>query len=358
MHGIARYSYNLIENIAEIDTENEYILLSGYTELQVFSSRYKKFKFINCNTPLYSIQEQLIIPPILKREKADLYHSPTFSAPIYQPCKVIMTVHDMIHLISGKSIHKLYYKHIVKRAMMKAAAVITVSEHSKSDIIKWIGIPEKKIHVTYNGIEERFKPSLDKTSPDEIKKGYGIPDRYILFVGNQKPHKNSIGTLKAFKMAVEKERLPHYLILVGIKKDIIEDKNNGIGDEFNNRIICIDNLTDDDLIKLYQSADLFLLPSLYEGFGLPMLEAMACGVPVITSNRTSIPEVVGNAAVMVNPENIDEIANAVCRVLQDENLKMDLVKKGLERAKVFSWKKMAEETVRLYERAYESSNNS
>lgn len=357
MHGIARYSYNLIENIAEIDTENEYILLSGYTELQVFSSRYKNFKFIKCNTPLYSIREQLIIPPILKRERADLYHSPTFSAPIYQPCKVIMTVHDMIHLISGKSIHKLYYKNIVKRAMMKAAAVITVSEHSKCDIIKWIGIPEKKIHVTYNGIEERFKPSPDKTLPDEIKKGYGISDRYILFVGNQKSHKNVTVILKAFKMAVEKERLTHHLILVGIKEDIIEDKKNEIGDKFNNRIIYIDNLTDDDLIKLYQFADLFLSPSLYEGFGLPMLEAMACGIPVITSNRTSIPEVTGDAAILVDPENIQEIANAIGKVLKDENLRKDLIRKGLERAKMFSWKKMAEETLELYERTYESSNN-
>ena len=357
MHGIARYSYNLIENIAEIDTENEYILLSGYSELQVFSSRYKNFKFIKCNTPLYSVQEQLIIPPILKRENIDLYHSPTFSAPIYQPCKVIMTVYDMIHLIFGRPIHRLYYKYIAKRAMTKALCIITLSEYSKNDIVKWLGIPQEKIYVTHSGVDKRFKPTGDAAMPDEIKKRFGISNRYILFVGNQKPHKNSIGTLKAFKMAVKKERLPHYLILVGIKKDIIEDKNNGIGDEFNNRIICIDNLTDNDLIKLYQSADLFLLPSLYEGFGLPMLEAMACGVPVITSNRTSIPEVTGNAAILVDPENIQEIANAICKVLKDENLKSDLIRKGLKRAKMFSWRKMAEETLELYKRVYESSNN-
>lgn len=352
MHGIARYSYNLIENMAEIDTENKYILLSGYPELQVFSSRYKNFKFIKCNTPLYSIQEQLIIPPILKREKADLYHSPTFSAPIYQPCKVILTVHDMIHLISGKSIHKLYYKNIVKRAMMKAAAVITVSENSKSDIVKWIGIPEKKVYVTYNGIEERFKPSSDKTLPDKIKKGYDISDRYILFVGNQKPHKNVEGILKAFKTAIERGDIQHYLILAGVKRDFVKAEG-GLAD----KVICIDIHSDDDLIKLYQSADLFLAPSLYEGFGLPLLEAMACGIPVITSNRASIPEVVGDAAIMVNPEDIDEIANAVCRVLKDENLKSDLIRKGLKRAKMFSWRKMAEETLELYKRVYESSNN-
>jgi len=242
--------------------------------------------------------------------------------------------------------------------MTKALCIITLSEYSKNDIVKWLGIPQEKIYVTHSGVDKRFKPTGDAAMPDEIKKRFGISNRYILFVGNQKPHKNSIGTLKAFKMAVKKERLPHYLILVGIKKDIIEDKNNGIGDEFNNRIICIDNLTDNDLIKLYQSADLFLLPSLYEGFGLPMLEAMACGVPVITSNRTSIPEVTGNAAILVDPENIQEIADAICKVLKDENLKSDLIRKGLEQAKMFSWKRMAEETIKLYMRGYESSNNS
>jgi glycosyltransferase involved in cell wall biosynthesis len=342
MHGIARYAYNLIKNLAEIDTENEYILLSGYEELRDFCSRYKNFRFVRCNTPLYSIQEQFIIPLILKREKVDIYHSPTFSAPIYQPCRVIITLYDMMHFVFGKFIHKLYYKYLLKRAIVKALCIVTISEYSKMDIVKWLGIPQDKIYVRYCGIEERFKPSDNTTVPDEIKNKYGISGQYILFVGNPKPHKNLNGTVKAFKIAAENGGLKHSLVVVGIE--------GRAADDLNDKVIFIKSCNDDDLIKLYQSADLFLAPSLYEGFGLPILEAMACGVPVITSDRTSIPEVVGDAAIMVNPEDIDEIANAVCRVLKDENLKGDLIRKGLERAKMFSWRKMAEETIKLYMR--------
>jgi glycosyltransferase involved in cell wall biosynthesis len=352
MHGIARYTYNLIKNLPDIDAKNEYVLLSSYDKLIDFFSRYKNFRFVKCNAPLYSIQEQFKIPKILKREGVDIYHSPTFSAPIYQPCKTIITVHDTIHLIFGKSIHRLYYRYIVKPAMVRASHIITVSEYSKADIVKYLGIPKEKVYVTYNGIDERFRPAHNKTT-DNIKKKYGIFSRYILFVGNQKPHKNVDNILKAFKTAMEKDRLNHLLILAGVKNSYIKT-----GGDLDRQIVYINNHTDDDLIELYQSADLFLSPSLYEGFGLPMLEAMACGVPVITSNRTSIPEVTGDAAVLVDPENIEEIANAICRVLLDENLKRDLIKKGLERARVFSWRKMAEETLELYKRAYESSNNS
>ncbi|MBI5748887.1 MAG: glycosyltransferase family 4 protein [Nitrospinae bacterium] len=351
MHGIARYTYNLIKNLSDIDTKNEYVMLSNHDRLIDFSSGYKNFKLVRCNTPLYSIQEQFKIPKILKREGADIYHSPTFSAPLYQQCKTIMTVHDMIHLVFGKSIHRLYYRYIVKTAMMKASSIITVSEYSKTDIVKYLGIPKEKIYVTYNGIDEKFRPVHNKTI-DNIKKKYGIFSRYILFVGNQKPHKNVDNILKAFKMAMEKEGLNHHLILVGVKNGYIK-----IAGELDKRVIYINNHTDDDLVELYQSADLFLSPSLYEGFGLPMLEAMACGVPVVTSNRTSIPEVTGNAAILADPENIQEIANAICKVLKDENLKSDLIRKGLEQAKMFSWKRMAEETLELYKRVYESSNN-
>ena len=342
MHGIARYAHNLIKNIAELDNRNEYLLLSGNKELMDFSTRFRNIKFIKCNIPLYSLQEQFAIPSILKREKVELYHSPTFTAPVHQPCKTIMTVYDIIHLIFGNSIHKLYYKLIVKKAMMKSACIITVSENSKKDIVNWFNIPHEKIYVIYCGVDKRFKPSQDKSSREELKERYGgIFDRYILFVGNQKPHKNLGAVISAFERAVKIWGFKHCLVIAGIKKGFL----NGM----NNKIIYVDIDNDGDLIRLYQSADLLLFPSLYEGFGLPALEAMACGCPVVASNVASLPEVCGDAAYYVAPDNIENIAEGMYKVLTDNELRQSLIRKGIERAKLFNWEKSAKEHLKVFE---------
>ncbi len=340
-HGMARYAYNLIVTLARLDNGNEYVLISGNEDLRGFCANYKNFKFLKCLTPLYSIQEQVQIPLILSRERPDIYHSPTFSTPFFSPCKTIITIHDLIHLVYGNYFHKLYYRFVGSKVKKNPYWIFSVSKFSKADITQSLGIPPEKVFVTYIGVESKFKPTINENSAKE---------KYILFVGNDKPHKNLEGVLKVYNLASKKIDFTHSLKVVGVEKNFVAHriKRDGLDPRISKKIHTYQNYTDDELIRIYQSADLFLGPSLCEGFGLPMLEAMACGVPVITSSRTSIPEVVGDAAIMVDPEKEQIIADTICEVLSNNDLRNTMINRGLERAKMFSWEKTAQETLDLY----------
>lgn len=348
MHGISRYAFNLIKYLAQMDTHHQYTILTRMNG-HLFPPLSLNFKIHECHAPNYSVSEQFAIPWILRRESVDLFHSTSYSAPVLQPCKTIVTIHDLIPVIFpqyARLIHAAYYKHVVQRALQKAERILTVSHASKEDLVRYFGLDQNKIVVTYNGVDDRFKPDTSDHSKKIASEASGIKDPYILSVVNDKPYKNAGVIVQAFHKFSTGSKIPYKLVIVGTGQTAVLDR---VLKTMVNRPIFLSKVTDDQLIALYQNAALFVLPTLYEGFCLPVLEAMACGTPVITSHVSSLPEVVGDAAILIDPNNIDELAGAIYNVLANKDLQKELREKGIRQAKKFSWSETAKQTLRVYE---------
>jgi glycosyltransferase involved in cell wall biosynthesis len=287
--------------------------------------------------------------------KVDIIHSPESSTPFTKLSnKKIITVHDIIPFYFPETFTKVTeyrYKLLLQRAINSSDRIITVSENTKNDLINKFKIPEDKIRVIPLAANENFR-KLDENETSKIKSKYNINFPFILYVGTLEPRKNIPNLLNAY-YKLKKQGINHKLVIAGGKgwkyKEIFEtiEKLN-----LQNEVIFTGYVPDEDLPGFYNAADLFVYPSLYEGFGLPPLEAMQCGTPVITSNTSSLPEVVGAAGITVNPYDVDELANKMYEVLTNEDLRKEMSKKGLERAKLFSWKKCAEEHLKVYEEVY------
>ncbi|WP_083810054.1 glycosyltransferase family 4 protein [Methanothermococcus okinawensis] len=322
-----------------------------------------KYNFLNeliipvPNIPFgHEIQKMIITPNTLKKHDFDIVHDVYHFGPFLslKKPKKILTVYDLTPLLYSETHKKskvLMHKYLFPLILKNSNKIISISHHTKQDIIKYFKIPEDKIKVIHLAANENYKPLKEKEI-NEVKQKYNLNYPFILYVGGLEPKKNIPTLLKAL-YKLKKQGINHKLILTGVKrwkyKSIFEtiEKLNLQKD-----VIFTGYVPDEDLPALYNAADLFVYPSLYEGFGLPPLEAMACGTPVITSNTSSLPEVVGDAGIMINPYNVDELAKAMNEVLTNEGLREELSKKGLERAKLFSWKKCAEEHLKVYEEVY------
>jgi glycosyltransferase involved in cell wall biosynthesis len=279
--------------------------------------------------------DPVLLAAALWRSKPKLFFSPGYNSPLGWPGSFVFTLHDLNHLCvpeNSNPLKRAYYHRIIKPACHRAQCVLTVSEYSKQEIAKWAQINEERIINVGNGVGPPFSPAGRKYDP-------GFP--YLLYVGSRKPHKNLPRLLKAYSVSGVRKEVR--LMLSGNRDPLIARKIARLGLQAD---VCFADLSlDDDLSSVYRGALGFVFPSLYEGFGLPPLEAMACGTPVLTSNVCSLPEVVGDAAILVNPLNIDDIANGVKRLVQDSSLRRDLKGKGLRRAELFSWRETARRTI-------------
>lgn len=270
---------------------------------------------------------------LLLRYRPSVYFSPGFNPPIWSPVPFVFTIHDLIFLHfpeEASSLMQPYFNWVVKSAARRAYRVLTVSEFSKREIVKWANLPEEKVVVVSNGVGAEFTPDGSRHDP-------GYP--YLLYVGNRCPHKNLARMLLAFSLVKMTETR---LVLSGNPdREImsqIEDLNLA------DRVVFTGFIPDAELPGYYRGAIGSIFVSLYEGFGLPPLEAMACGIPVLTSNVSSLPEVVGDAAILVNPLDVDEIARGMEQIINDRNLRADLSLRGIEQAKKFSWDRTAQLT--------------
>jgi glycosyltransferase involved in cell wall biosynthesis len=350
------YIHNLIKNLNILDKENEYYMIH-HTKMDLDIYRSNKEIIIPQPSfkPLRGIfWRYVILPQKLKKLDVDLVHDPRGIGILSfdMPFKKVITIHDLSSLlypsinIGGMCAHKLLGAKTIKNV----DKVITISECTKRDVMKYLKAPEEKVKVIYNGKDEGFKP-VNQKEVDKFKQKYNLDFSFILYVGVLQPRKNIPTLIKAY-YKLKKEGIKHKLVIAGGKgwqyKKIFEtvEKLNLQKD-----VIFIGHIPDDDIPKLYNAADLFAFPSIYEGFGLPPLEAMACETPVVTSNSSSLPEVVGDAGIMVNPYDVDGLSKAMYEVLTNEGLRADMVKKGLERAKMFSWEKCAKEVLEVYEEA-------
>jgi len=342
MTGISRHLISLLDGLNQIAPQNKYtVILHDKSAFEFFGDKVDVYW---ANSSFLSPLEIFELPSIISKLKPDIFHNPSFS-PIVPKGDIpyLITIHDMINVThNSNQLKKLYYKLAIKRACRLSDMILTVSEYSKGEIVDILGVRRDHVSVIYNGIPDKFYSSLNPSRMDEVKKKYNLPDKYILYVGSHDVHKNLKGTISAYVHSGVKTPLVLALSWEEISV-YCSSELKPIG------VICIGPVADLDLPYLYKGADLFLFMSFIEGFGMPVIEAFASGVPVITSNVTSLPEVSRGCAVEVDPTDVNAMAGAIKMMSSDNILKKRNVELGKERAKEFTVQKMAERVLKVYD---------
>jgi glycosyltransferase involved in cell wall biosynthesis len=361
--GIGQYQHNLLNALLSIDKENFYNL---YAFNLRDNYKYSDIKFHaphkNYQMHAYKIPQRLITAwwmmvryPNLEQITApcDVYQ---ISEICQQPtkAKAVSFIHDLTTLLFPEYHlfkNKILYHHRFKGIKKYADAVMTNSEHTKNDIIEHLGIEADRIFVTPFGVHERFRKIDDENKIHEVLRKYKIEYPYICYLGTIEPRKNLENLLHAFHKLKQQEKIPHKLLLIGKEGWFYEDIFKKINElHLEKDVIKTGFVNDDDIPYLLNGADVFVYPSFYEGFGLPVLEAMACGTPVVTSRTSSLPEVGGDAVKYINPNRSDDIADKIFKFIKSEEERNEFARRGMDRAKKFTWEKCAKETLKVYEK--------
>jgi glycosyltransferase involved in cell wall biosynthesis len=340
--GIGTYIRNLLRQLSRIDSTTEFVVVARPEDVSTLSALGQNFRMVSDPSGNYSIAEQWRIPLALAREGVTLFHAPHYVLPPLVRCKSVVTIHDCIHLMFPQYLPNrmalAYARASIGLAAKRANRVMTVSESSKRDILRFVDAAPEKIDVIYNAYDERFGVEPDEESVVRVRERYQLHDEFVLYAGNVKPHKNLERLLEAFYL-VRQSGMDHLkLVMIGDDISKYSALRRAVHQyQLHKYVRFLGYMPEETLAVLYRLAGVFVFPSLYEGFGLPPLEAMASGTPVVTSNVSSLPEVAGDAAVLVDPYEPQAIANGIMSVLTDEQLRADLRRKGLARAKQFSW---------------------
>lgn len=365
--GIGYYIHYLLQNLAKIDKKNQYTLFNNSFR-KSFLEDIPKYEYENFRQVIFRIPNVFfsgisgtILGRLIPTEKLtgpiDVFHATNFLVPYGQYVKFISTVYDL-SILKFMQFHPLkrrliFSKSKLLNSMRNARAVIACSEATKRDIIDILKVRPEKIKVIYVATSPEFKKIDNKQLIHNVLRKYSLPQKYILYVGTLEPRKNITRLIEAFKKIKEKMKRGYKLILIGGKGWYYKDIFSTIDRlKLNNSVIYLGYILREDLPPIVSGAEAFIYPSLYEGFGLPPLEAMACGVPTLVSDVSCFPEIAADAALRVNPYSIDDIAEGIYRILTDETLRETLRQKGLERVKIFSWEKTARETLKLYNEVY------
>jgi glycosyltransferase involved in cell wall biosynthesis len=350
--GIGTYIRNLLRHLARIDQETEYILLCRDEDLGVAAQLGPNFRSVREPSPNYSLREQIHVPWVLRRERPDVFHAPHYILPAAVSCRSVVTIHDCIHLMFPQYLPNRAAYGFARASMWTAARrsdrILTVSEASKRDILQLFNVPPEKVVVVYNAIDERFGVTPSRERVAEVRERYQLDHKFVLYVGNIKPHKNLVRLIEAFSQ-LRRTRDDLKLLIIGDEISKLPALRRAVhSHKLHKHVRFLGYLNDDTLGVLYRLASVFVFPSLYEGFGLPPLEAMASGTPVVTSNVSSLPEVTGDAAILIDPYEVDSIADGMRRVLDDQALAAQLRERGLRRAREFSWTRSVERTLEVY----------
>lgn len=335
MTGIGRYTLELITNLKKIDTENSYYLLVN-PEFSGDLVRYSNVIPIFVKSTPFSLREQIEVPHVLKTYQIDIFHSPFYTRPLGLPCKTVMTIHDLIHLRMAREYSlakQLYFRYYVRYMARHCDVVVTDSRHSANDIISLLGISANKVRMVYPGVT--VKQIVATQSLNSVRSKYRLRDPYILYVGSNKPHKNVQLLLDAF-VQFRNQGYQHRLVVTG------EERNFSISDRLrsliqSDELVFIPNIDEEDLPYVYSQASVFVFPSLYEGFGLPPLEAMSYGIPVLSSSASCLPEVLGEAAAMFDPSSVEELVTQLITLVDNSVLRRQMVQRGQENSKKYTW---------------------
>ncbi len=350
--GVHQYIYHLLRHLGPDDDGLRYTILLGDGELPpdvalpTLQSRWPTGR-----ASVRVAWEQLVQPWTLRRIEADLVHGPVFIAPFIAPCPAVVTIHDLSFIrfpALFRPANRLYLASMARLSARRARRLIAVSAHAAAETVQLLGVPPERIDVVYHGVDPVFRPLPD----DEVaafRQRQGAPERFVLFLGTLEPRKNLIRLLEAFARIYNAKIK---LVLAGGKGWLYDElfarvENLGLEEA----VIFPGYVDAKDLPLWYNAATVVAYPSLYEGFGLPVLEAQACGTPVLTSNVSSLPEAAGDAALKVDPYDVDALAEGLNRMLTDASLRRELRERGLAHARQFSWTRTAQETARVYRRA-------
>ncbi len=350
--GINWYIHNLLLNLALADQENQYTVFLGDRRFSPNPGLTLRTSWLPTTRPLVRIVwEQLVQPFVLWQEKIDLLHSLAFVTPLLSPCPSVITIYDLGFLIFPQGFRhskRLYLTLLTRPSARKARRIITISESTKRDTVRLLGVSSKKVDVVYCGVDKAFHP-LPEGEVASFRQKHGLPERIILFVGTIEPRKNVVRLIEAYSRLRDGQVK---LVIGGARGWLYEEVFARVEElDLAGDVLFPGYIPPDELPLWYNAAELFVYPSLYEGFGLPPLEAMACGTPVLTSNVSSLPEVVGEAGLTVDPVDSEGLAEAMNQVLSDGALRQSMREQGLARAGRFSWARAARETVEVYRRA-------
>ncbi len=354
--GSGEFCFQLLLELSRIDKDNDYFIYLPKKPTSDMPEETEKWHYVVFSSKLWTllgISRKLLG----NRNKIDVFFSPTHYLPFYAPCPSVISIFDVSYL----HFPRLFKKKDLNQlklwggfSIRRASKIITISKSTKSDIIKAYSIDTSKVEVIYPGIKSEFQNSKSEINlkfkmqnSKSFKEKFGIEGEYILFVGTLQPRKNIANLIEAFSI-IENKNIK--LVIVGKRGWMYEDiLNSPKKYEISDRVKFLNDVTDEDLPNFYKNAICFILPSLYEGFGLPVLEAMKYGCPVLTSNISSLPEVGGDAALYFDPQSTQDIAEKIDKVVSDEKLRSEMIKKGYEQVKKFSWEKTAKETLKILE---------
>jgi glycosyltransferase involved in cell wall biosynthesis len=361
-HGMDMVALELINNLQKIDKENQYFIFVKPDEDSSVLKETSNFKIIELEGGIYPLWEQIALPKAAKAHGCDILHCTSNTAPVFSDIPILTTLHDIIYLektylqilrssaTAYQKFGNIYRKLIVPKVVKKSELVITVSNFEKNRISDFFALENSdKLVSVYNGVGSHFKPVTNKQELQRVKEKYKLPDQFFFFLGNTDPKKNTKGTIKAFSDFLKTSATDHKLVMLDYDLPELRKLLDDIKDpDLIHKIVLTGYVKNTDLPSIYSACDLFLYPSLRESFGIPILEAMSCGVPVITSNTSSMPEISGEAGFLVDPFNPEEITHGIIKILNDPSLKKQLIERGLKQAEKFSWYAMAERVLELY----------
>lgn len=357
-HGLEIVALELIRNLQRIDKQNEYVIFVRSDKDNTCINETDNFKIREFRASSYATWEQIKLPKAIKAEKINLLHCTANTAPLFPGVPMLLTLHDIIFMegitVSGnyyQDIGNLYRKLILPSIIRKCSKVLTVSESERIQIIKSLKLDSSRLDVIYNAVDSSFQ-KIDNQSLEltRIREKYNLPEKFILFFGNSAQKKNNIGTIKGYIEYASKNETPIPLIIAGAFQDHVKKElaKLHIPSSIQSHITVIGYIPFHEQPVLYNLAHLFLYTSLRESFGMPILESMACGTPVVTSNTSSMPEIAANAAILVNPSETTSIANGISQVLSDSHLYNRLVNDGYIRAGQFNWEASARKILQIY----------
>lgn len=361
-HGMDMVALELIRNLQLIDHENEYVVFVKPDEDDQVIRETFNFKIVKLDGGFYPLWEQIALPRAATREGCDILHCTSNTAPVFTSIPVVDTLHDIIYMEksyleilqgAGTAYQKfgnIYRRFIVPKVVRKSKKIITVSNFEKDRIGDFFGLQgDNRLTAVYNGVGEHFKPVTDPAELPRVKEKYRLPDRFFFFLGNTDPKKNTKGTLKAYSDFIRQTGSDYQLLMLDYDLKELEKILFELGDpELISRIHLTGYVVNTDLPAIYSQCAVFLYPSLRESFGIPILEAMGCGVPVITSNTSSMPEIAGDAALIIDPYKPETITAAIIQLTTDEMLRSRKIELGYKRAALFSWRAMAENCLKIY----------
>lgn len=360
-HGMDIVALELIRHLQQIDRVNEYFIFVKQDEDNKVIEETDNFHIIEMPAVPYPVWEQHYLPRAIAKLAPDILHCTSNTAPVKVNVPVVLTLHDILYmdkidLTKGswyQRLGNLYRRWIVSRIIHQCEKIVTVSGFEKEQIDQHFSLPAGRVKTVYNALSTSFRQISDPAGVEGYRKKYHLPEQYVLYLGNTHPNKNMRNVLKAMSLLHHQHKNPLPLVMPDTDKKFLDKILQEINDPgLEAHIHLTGYIPNHELVYVYNMASLFLYPSFYESFGIPMLEAMACGIPVIASDRTGMPEVAGGAASLINPEDAAEIASAMQRLLTDDDLYAQYKNAGLRRAASFNWSTTAQQMLEVYEEVY------